>query len=242
MQIIAAIDLWDGQVVRLWQGDFAQRETMGSSPEEVGERFLSWGIRRWHVVDLMGARQGQLQQQGLLERFRSRFPQVQLSIGGGLRTEAEVEWALRVGFDWVVLGSVAVSQPDTVRAWLERWGSERFILAADMRGKHLAVAGWQEITAMRAEDFLRQWQAVKPAAFLCTQVERDGTLQGPDLAGLAALQKVAAPVPVIASGGIRGPADLEALRKAGLSAAIVGKALYTDPSANEWAPKYASIF
>lgn len=240
MQIIAAIDLWEGQVVRLWQGDFARRETMGSSPEEMGERFLAWGLRRWHVVDLMGARQGQLRQKNTLECLRNRFPQVQMSLGGGLRTEAEIEWALAAGFDWVVLGSVAVTQPEAVAQWMQRWGRERFILAADARGEYIAIAGWQSTTAMTVEAFLTRWKALQPAAFLCTQVERDGTLKGPAIEWLAQVQAVAAPVPVIASGGIRGGEDLEALRQAGLSAAVVGKALYTDPQAQVWVRRFSS--
>ncbi len=225
--------------MRLWQGDFAQRQVVGESPTETGQRFLQWGLRRWHVVDLEGARQGALQQKEVLLRLRQTFPQVQMSLGGGLRSQAEVAWALEAGFDWVVIGSAAVLDPPKVQRWMDQWGPHRFILASDIREGQVAVHGWQQRTPLSVEAFLTAWRPMAPAAFLCTQVERDGTLAGPDVELYRFLQQVAGSVPVIASGGIRGPEDLQALAQVGLPAAIVGKALYTDPHASQWASQYA---
>lgn len=239
MHLIPGIDLWAGQVVRLWQGDFSQRQVVGESPRETGQRFLRWGLRRWHVVDLEGARKGSLQQKEVLLALRRSFSQVQMSLGGGLRTQADVAWALEAGFDWVVVGSAAVLKTQEVQRWMDQWGSQRFILASDLREGQVAMQGWQERSSISVEAFLKTWQPRAPAAFLCTQVERDGTLAGPDVELYRRLQQVAWPVPVIASGGIRGPEDLDALKQAGLAAAIVGKALYTDPTASEWAFRYA---
>jgi len=239
MRLIPGIDLWAGQVVRLWQGDFAQRQVVAESPLHIGERFLRWGLRRWHLVDLEGAQKGTLQQKALLLELRQRFPQVEMSLGGGVRTEADVAWALGAGFDWVVVGSAAVLEPHQVQRWMEKWGPHRFILASDIREGQVVVHGWQEQAPLSAQAFLAAWQAKAPAAFLCTQVERDGTLSGPNVELYREWQRVAHPVPVVASGGIRGPEDLEALAQAGLVAAIVGKALYTDPTASAWVPRYA---
>ncbi|MCX7606988.1 MAG: 1-(5-phosphoribosyl)-5-[(5-phosphoribosylamino)methylideneamino] imidazole-4-carboxamide isomerase [Bacteroidia bacterium] len=239
MQVIPAIDVWEGEAVRLWQGDFGMRERFSRSLEAVGQRFLSWGVQRWHVVDLEGAKEGRVKQKDVLFRLRQAFPSVKISLGGGLRTEAEIEWALQAGFDWVVLGSAVVEQPENeVALWLQRWGAAQFIIAADTRKGCLTTQGWQREAPIRVGDFVQQWRDTGIAGLLCTQVERDGTLLGPDVAFYRELQALASPVPIIASGGIRGPQDLESLQAAGISMAIVGKALYVDPTAPEWIQKY----
>lgn len=238
MQVIPAIDIWEGQVVRLWQGDFTQRQVIEEAPEAVGNRFLAWGLHRWHVVDLSGAKAGHLKQKALLVQLRESFPQVQMSVGGGIRRHEEVAWAIEAGFEWVVVGSVAVEAPTEVEKWMDKWGPERFILAADARGDWLAIRGWQHATQYAVGAFLRRWRVYPIAGFLCTQIERDGTLVGPDLAWYQKLQAEAGPVPLIASGGIRGPQDIEALQAIGIPYAVVGKALYADPDPSRWVTAY----
>lgn len=240
MQVIPAIDLWEGKAVRLRQGDFSRQEIVGEDIYAVGERFLEWGLRRWHIVDLMGAREGRLLQRELLARLRAAFPEVRVSVGGGIRTEEEVEWVLSQGFGWVVIGSMAVEEPERVQDWIKAWGPDRFILAADVREGHIAVKGWQVRSSLPLDEFLAQWRMKGIAGFLCTQVERDGLLQGTDEKWYAEVQRVAAPVPVIASGGIRGRIDLDRLARVGISAAIVGKALYADPTVADWIGAYVS--
>lgn len=234
MRIIAAIDLWQGKVVRLRQGNFAHQDIIHDDPIATGETLLSWGVQWWHIVDLEGAKKGSLQQQNVLKALRYRFPTVQMNVGGGIRSEKDLQWVLETGFDYVVMGSLAVEASQTVQSWIAQYGAHRFILAADMKGGSLAIKGWQASVPLQAEEFIVSWKAAQPYAFLCTEVERDGMLSGPDLPLYQHLQSLAAPVPVIASGGIRGASDLRALASVGITAAIVGKALYTDPAVKDW--------
>lgn len=233
MQVIAAIDLWAGKAVRLRQGDFDTQEEISADPMALGAKLHAWGLRWWHIVDLMGAK-GEALQKPLLIALRKAFPDVRMNLGGGLRDEASIAWAADSGFDHLVVGSAAVTRPEQVNAWLERYGAARFIIAADLKGGYIATHGWQKIAPIPVPSFFAQWREKGVQAFLCTEVERDGMLTGANLSLYAELVQQAAPAQVIASGGIRGQADLDALAKIGVFAAVVGKALYTDPTASEW--------
>ncbi len=239
MQLIAGVDLWEGRVVRLVQGDFGQRTDYGSW-EEIGKRLWEGGLRRWHVVDLQGAQAGHLVQKETLRALRQAFLQVQMSLGGGIRSEADLEWALEQGFEWVVIGSVTVLEPARVRSWIQTYGGQRFILAADARGGKVAFKGWQEESLLEAKALIRAWTLMGVAAFLSTQVERDGSLAGVDESFYERLVGLSAGVPILASGGIRGPQDLEALQKVGVHGAIVGRALYEEGRLPEWVKAYTS--
>jgi len=239
MQLIAGVDLWEGQVVRLQRGDFSQRVVYGSW-EEVGRRLWEAGLRRWHVVDLQGAQAGQLIQKETLRRLRESFPEVQMSLGGGIRSEADLIWALEAGFEWVVIGSVAVLEPALLRSWIQTYGGKRFIIAADARGDKVTLKGWQEESLLEAKALIRAWAVMGIAAFLSTQVERDGTLEGVDVGFYERLVGLSAGIPILASGGIRGPEDLDALRKVGVYGAIVGRALYEENSIPAWVKNYVS--
>lgn len=233
MQVIAAIDLWAGKAVRLRQGDFDTQEEISTDPLALGAKLYDWGVRWWHVVDLMGAK-GDALQRPILTALRKAFPDVRMNLGGGLRDETAINWAIQSGFDHLIVGSAAVSAPEKVKAWLRQYGPERFIIAADLKGGLIATHGWQKVIPMPIQSFFMQWREAGIQAFLCTEVERDGMLAGPNLSLYTQLVQQAAPAQVIASGGIRGKADLEALASLGIGAAIVGKALYTDPTASEW--------
>jgi len=237
MQVIAGVDLWEGEVVRLRQGDFEVRQAYGGW-EEIGARLWEVGLRRWHVVDLEGARAGHLVQKETLQRIRAAFPEVQMSLGGGIRSEADLAWAMDTGFDRVVVGSVAVLSPDLLRGWIQRYGGERFIIAADAKGGKVALKGWQEESLLEAKALIRAWAVMGVAAFLSTQVERDGTLEGVDGYFYERLVALSAGVPIIASGGIRGPEDLEVLRQAGVQGAVVGRALYEEGQFPAWVKNY----
>ena len=237
MQVIAGVDLWEGEVVRLRQGDFEVRQAYGGW-EEIGTRLWEGGLRRWHVVDLEGARAGHLVQKETLQRIRAAFPEVRMSLGGGIRSEADLAWAMDTGFDWVVVGSVAVLSPDLLRGWIQRYGGERFIIAADAKGGKVALKGWQEESLLEAKALIRAWAVMGVAAFLSTQVERDGTLEGVDGYFYERLVALSAGVPILASGGIRGPEDLEVLRQVGVQGAVVGRALYEEGQIPAWVKNY----
>jgi len=237
MQVIAGVDLWEGEVVRLRQGDFEARRAYGGW-EEIGRRLQEAGLKRWHIVDLEGARAGHLVQKETLQRLRAAFPEVRMSIGGGIRSEAELVWAMQTGFDWVVVGSVAVLEPELLRSWIQRYGGARFIIAADAKGGKVALKGWQEESLLEAKALIRAWAVMGIAAFLSTQVERDGTLEGVDKHFYERLVALSAGVPILASGGIRGAEDLEVLRQVGVQGAIVGRALYEEGQIPAWVKNY----
>ncbi|MCX8113036.1 MAG: 1-(5-phosphoribosyl)-5-[(5-phosphoribosylamino)methylideneamino] imidazole-4-carboxamide isomerase [Bacteroidia bacterium] len=238
MQLIAAIDVWEGKVVRLRQGDFSAPQEIHSNPLDIGRQLCEWGVRWWHVVDLMGAKVGQLQQSSVLAKLRQTFPEVKMNLAGGLRTIEDIRWGVSAGFDYLVIGSAAVERPKEACSWIESYGAQRFILAADLRAGYLAIRGWQTRTAIEPSHFFEVWKAQGIQTFLCTEVERDGTLSGPDIALYEALLEAAKPATIIASGGVRGPGDLQALANIGVTAVVVGKALYTDPQASEWISQF----
>ncbi|MEN3041000.1 MAG: 1-(5-phosphoribosyl)-5-[(5-phosphoribosylamino)methylideneamino] imidazole-4-carboxamide isomerase [Bacteroidia bacterium] len=231
MQVIAAIDLWEGNVVRLRRGEFTAIEKVADSPLQAARQLREWGLRWWHLVDLSGAKEGQLVQKELLYELRQSFPEVTMNLGGGLRSVEAVEWGIKAGFDFLVLGSLAIEDPELVDRLIQTYGADRFILAADVRGGCIAYRGWQTVAPIAVEDFIQRWHQKGVTTFLCTQVDRDGMLSGPDIRFYQTLQMAAYPARIIASGGIRHPADIEALARVGISAAIVGKALYADPPA-----------
>jgi phosphoribosylformimino-5-aminoimidazole carboxamide ribotide isomerase len=206
--------------------------------EKIGQRFWEAGLHRWHVVDLEGAKAGHLVQKERLSALRKAFPEVRTSLGGGIRSEADLQWALGEGFDWVVIGSMAVLEPAAVRAWILTYGPSHFILAADARDGKVALKGWQEEALIEAQVLIRAWAPLGVAAFLSTQVERDGLLTGVDVPFYGRLVGFSPGIPIIASGGIRGPEDLEALRQVGVSAAVVGRALYEQETFPLWIRSY----
>ncbi len=225
MQVIAGIDLWEGQAVRLQRGDFAQRTIYGTW-EEVGRLLQAGGLSQWHVVDLEGARAGELVQKAALAKVRQAFPDIRMSIGGGIRSEADLSWVLDQGFEWIVLGSLAVQKPELVRSWILRYGAERFVLAADARDGRITLRGWQEEASLLSHAFIRAWSPTRIAAFLCTQVERDGLLSGSDPSYYEKLVGLSGGVPIWASGGIRAKEDIDALAQVGVAGVVVGRALY----------------
>ncbi|MCS7153492.1 MAG: 1-(5-phosphoribosyl)-5-[(5-phosphoribosylamino)methylideneamino] imidazole-4-carboxamide isomerase [Bacteroidia bacterium] len=231
MPLIAAIDLWKGQAVRLRQGDFSSPEVISQNPLEVGEKLLQWGISWWHIVDLEGAKEGKLIQKALLSAMRRSFPDVRMNLAGGLRTREAVEWGAAEGFDYLVIGSAAVEAPTEVQQWLKLYSPQRFILATDLKGSLIAIRGWQTAVALPVKEFFTRWIGEGVQTFLCTEVERDGMMSGPNLALYQELVAEAHPADIIASGGIRHSRDIRALEALGVKAVIVGKALYKDPQA-----------
>ncbi len=226
MIVYPAIDLLGGRVVRLSQGDAARATTYAVDPEAVAEGFVRAGARMIHVVDLSGAFAGAPVQRASLDRIAARVHAaggaVQLS--GGLRSRAAAQQALDAGADRIVLGTLAVEDPAAVWDLCARFPG-RIVVAVDARDGRIATHGWTVATAQTAESLARAAAAHGAAAILYTDIARDGTGRGPAVARTAALQR-AVPIPVIASGGVRSADDLAALARAGVQAAVVGRALY----------------
>ncbi len=225
MQLIPAIDLLGGAAVRLTQGDYATATTYSADPVALARQFAEAGVRHLHVVDLDGARDRAPRH---LDTLRALVEASGLTVdfSGGLTSTDDVEAALAAGAAQVTIGSQAVREPARVREWLDRFGPERLIIGADFRDDVILTHGWQQASDQRLDAFVADWLAAGATTFLCTDVRRDGALTGPATARYAALTAAFPAARILASGGVSGPADLDALRATGVVGAIVGKALY----------------
>jgi len=228
VDLYPAIDLRAGRVVRLYQGDFDQETVYGLDPVAVAEGYAAAGARWIHVVDLDAARTGTPENRPVIAAVTAAVgPTVNLQASGGVRDQASAAGLLACGVDRVVLGTAAVEFPELV---CELAGHHRVAVGIDTRGRDVAVRGWTEGTGVDLFDLLARFTASGVAAVIVTDISRDSTLEGPDLEGLASVLD-ATDIPVIASGGVGGLADLKALatlEASGhrLEGAIVGKALY----------------
>ena len=225
--VIPAIDLRGGQVVRLKQGDYAQQTTYAAAPRELAQRYADAGARRLHLVDLDGARSGQLDNLAVIRAIAADGMRVQA--GGGVRDEADLQRLFDAGVQRVVLGSVAIRDPGLVAGWLDTYGAERLTLALDTRridGRWtLPSAGWTE-TGARTLDELAPWYAARGARhLLCTDIDRDGMLAGFNLDLYRHLADSVPQLAVQASGGVRSLDDIRAAREAGAQGVILGRAL-----------------
>ena len=225
MEIIPAIDLINGQCVRLSAGDFARQTTYDSDPVAVAQRFADAGLRRLHLVDLDGARAGRPVNLALLEAIASRTS-LDIDAGGGIQTDEALAQVLGAGAAHATAGSLAVREPETVRRWLTRHGAEAIFLGADYKGEHILINAWAEQSALTLAGFITDYLAAGAKTFICTDVSKDGLLQGPALGTYQQLVQQFPHARFVASGGVTTIADLEALAEAGLHGAIIGKALY----------------
>lgn len=226
-EVIPAIDLRGGQVVRLKQGDYAQQTTYAADPRELAGRYAAAGARWLHLVDLDGARSGNLDNLTVIEAIAASGMQIQA--GGGVRGEDDLRRLFDAGVRRVVLGSVAIRDPERVAGWLAEYGAERLTLALDTRridGRWaLPSAGWTEVEA-RTLDELAPWYAARGARhLLCTDIDRDGMLAGFNLELYRHLAGTVPQLAVQASGGVRSLDDIRAARAAGAQGVILGRAL-----------------
>jgi len=223
MDLYPAIDLRGGRCVRLVQGRFDAETVYSDDPVETARRWQSEGARWLHVVDLDGARLGSPQQLHIVAQI-AQAVQIPIQLGGGLRTEADVQGAFAAGATRVVLGSVAIQKPEFAERIFARWG-ERVVLGVDAREGKVAVRGWQEQTEVDALELIRQMARRGATRAIVTDIARDGTLRGANLEMLSLLVRESG-VPIIASGGVASLDDLKALRTIGVEGAIIGQALY----------------
>lgn len=230
MLLIPAIDLRGGKCVRLLQGRFDAETVYAEDPREVLARYLAFGARRVHVVDLDGARGGSQGNREALAQLVAASPPQSLQVGGGVRTRQTADDLLAVGVSRVVVGSIAVTQPDEVRAWLRELGPERVVLAFDVRldaagTPRLATHGWERQTETRLWDAVEGYLSAGLRHVLCTDVARDGALTGPNVALYGDAVRRFPTVHWQASGGVSSVADLRALADTGVASVVSGKAL-----------------
>ncbi|MDQ3617819.1 MAG: 1-(5-phosphoribosyl)-5-[(5-phosphoribosylamino)methylideneamino]imidazole-4-carboxamide isomerase [Pseudomonadota bacterium] len=224
-----AIDVREGRVVRLRQGDYAQETRYDDAPLQHAQRYAVAGAQWLHLVDLDAARAGGYSLAPLLRSIAASTP-LQVQTGGGVRSEADVAAILEAGAQRVVIGSLAVREPAQVMRWMETFGAQRITVALDARRSSdgrwlLPVAGWTEASGVELPTLLGRYVDAGLQHLLCTDIDRDGMLSGPNLALYAEIHRLAPSVALQASGGVRDIADILAARASGCAGAVLGKAL-----------------
>ena len=224
MEVIPAIDLRGGRVVRLYQGDFDQETVYSDDPVAVALRWQEAGAPRIHIVDLDGAKAGRLVNADALETIAARVS-VPLQVGGGIRDLDTATMLSRMGVQRVVFGTAAVRDPHLVSMACDKLGPEAVVVSLDARDGNVAVQGWSETASVAAEELVKSMAQAGVRRFIYTDISADGTLVGPNVEAVAALME-AASTPIICAGGIASMDDLERLAEVGVEGAIVGIALY----------------
>ena len=237
MIILPAIDIKDGQCVRLYQGDYSRVTTYDTDPVQVAQRWQEAGASWLHVVDLDGAASGYPVNSAYIERIRSATT-LKIEVGGGLRTLAHIQQVLDLGIERIVLGTAALRERTLLEEALQRWG-ERIVVGLDARNGLVATSAWRDISTTQATSLARALRELGVRRFIYTDIARDGALSGPNLAALREMKSVVAEheeassesirpeCTLIASGGISSIDDLHAIAGLGIEGAIVGKAIYT---------------
>ncbi|MBL7700030.1 MAG: 1-(5-phosphoribosyl)-5-[(5-phosphoribosylamino)methylideneamino]imidazole-4-carboxamide isomerase [Chitinophagaceae bacterium] len=225
MQIIPAIDIINGKCVRLTQGDYDSVKVYNENPLEVARQFEDTGLTRVHLVDLDGAKAGAVRNWKVLESLASRTS-LDIDFGGGIKTEKDVSIVLESGARWATVGSIAVKDEELFVDWIDKFGSTSFILGADVKDEKIAIHGWLETTDIWIYDFIRKYMKHGLKQIFCTDVKKDGLLQGPSVKLYKTIITEFPSLRLIASGGVSSLKDLEDLAAIGCNAAIVGKAIY----------------
>ncbi|EAD2051517.1 TPA: 1-(5-phosphoribosyl)-5-[(5-phosphoribosylamino)methylideneamino]imidazole-4-carboxamide isomerase [Listeria monocytogenes] len=223
MQIFPAIDLKNGQCVRLFQGDFSKKTVVNEDPIAQAKAFATDGATYLHIVDLDGALEGRPINLEIIQKMK-KAAKIPVQVGGGIRSMAQVDYYLESGIDRVIIGSAALTDPDFLRAAVQKYGA-KIAAGIDAKNGFVATRGWLDVSQVSYLDLAKQMEKVGVETIIYTDISRDGTLTGPNLEQMANL-KEHVKVNLIASGGVSSRADLEALAKLGLYGAIAGKALY----------------
>lgn len=225
IELVPAIDMIEGKCVRLTQGDYDTQKIYNESPLEVAKQFQDAGVARLHMVDLDGAKAGHIVNYRMLEKVASHTD-LSIDFGGGLKSDDDLHIAFDCGAQMVTGGSIAVKNPDLFLRWITRYGSERIILGADAKEKKIAISGWKEGTAIDLIPFIKDYQSKGISKVICTDIARDGMLQGPAVKLYQEMQQEMPGLYVIASGGVSSMGDIERLEEANIPAVIFGKAIY----------------
>ena len=225
IELIPAIDIIDGKCVRLSQGDYNTQKVYNESPLEVAKEFEANGIRRLHVVDLDGAKSSHIVNYKVLDQLAGHTS-LTIDFGGGIKTDADLTIAFEYGAQMGTLGSIAVKNPDLFKSWLHKFGAEKIILGADVNDNRISVNGWKEESQQELLPFLDGYTQEGIRKVLCTDISRDGMLQGPSIDLYKQIMAQFPDMHLIASGGVSGLDDIIRLDEAGIPAVVFGKALY----------------
>ncbi len=224
MKIIPAIDIIDGKCVRLSKGDYNTKKIYNEDPVEVAKEFESFGIQFLHLVDLDGAKSKHIVNQKVLENI-ARSTSLHIDFGGGLKTQQDIETAFNSGAQQITLGSIAVQNPEFCYEMIQKYGSEKIILGADCENRKIKTSGWLEESDNDVIDFILQYQEKGIQSTICTDIAKDGMLEGPSTElYIEILCKTS--VQLVASGGISGITDVYKMKDIGCTGTIIGKAIY----------------
>ena len=224
IELIPAIDIINGQCVRLTKGDYDQKTVYGK-PLDMALEFERIGYKRLHVVDLDGAKSKHIVNDAVLGEITSSTNLV-VDFGGGIKTDEDIEKAFAAGASMVTIGSIAVTNPDLFMGWLEQYGTDRMILGADVRHGKISINGWKEDSAEDLLPFLKKYVDAGVRNVLCTEISKDGTLAGPAIELYQEIMDAYPHLHLIASGGVSSLNDIIALNAAGIPAVVFGKAIY----------------
>ena len=225
MHIIPAIDIIDGKCVRLTQGDYARKKVYNEDPLEVAISFEDAGLTRLHLVDLDGAKAKHIVNYRVLERIATGTS-LHIDFGGGLKSDEDLRIAFENGARQITGGTIAVKQPEVFKSWLATYGPERIILGADVRNGKVAVSGWQEESQEELMGFLEKYTAEGVRYVICTDVSKDGLLQGSAVELYQSIRERFPELKLVASGGVTTLEEVQQLREVGCFGAIIGKAIY----------------
>lgn len=238
IDIIPAIDIIDGKCVRLSQGDYEQKKVYNENPLEVAQMFQDHGIKRLHLVDLDGAKAGHIINYKVLETIASKTDLV-IDFGGGLKTDDDLRVAFECGAQMITGGSIAVKDNAVFTKWIEKYGSDKIILGADVKNEMIAVSGWTETSDLKLIPFIKDYIFKGITKVICTDISKDGMLQG---TATELYKKVLAEFPdlyLVASGGLSSLDDIDRLIEAKVPAVITGKAIYEGKISLKQLEKYA---
>lgn len=225
IELIPAIDIIQGQCVRLTKGDYNQTKVYSTNPVDVAREFERLGFKRLHVVDLDGAKSRHIVNEEVLRSITTNTNLV-VDFGGGIKTQEDIEKAFDAGASMVTVGSIAVTEPELFYEWLDKYGAHRMILGADVRNGKISINGWKEDSEMDLLPFLKGFIDKGVRNVLCTEISKDGTLQGPAIELYKEVMAAYPDLHLIASGGVSSTEDIFELERAGIPAVVFGKAFY----------------
>ena len=224
IELIPAIDIIDGQCVRLTQGDYSQKTVYGS-PLDMSKHFEYIGFKRLHVVDLDGAKSRHIVNNAVLHEITTQT-KLTVDFGGGIKTDEDLQVAFDNGAQMVTVGSIAVTHPDLFLGWVSQYGADRFILGADVRNGKISINGWKDDSEEDLLPFLEKYIRAGVRNVLCTEISKDGTLSGPAIELYTRVMQAYPELHLIASGGVSSIEDIKSLDAAGIPAVVFGKAIY----------------
>lgn len=225
IQVIPAIDIIDGKCVRLTQGDYAQKTIYNENPLEVAKEFEAIGIKRLHLVDLDGAKKGEVVNLKVLENIASETKLI-IDFGGGIKNDDSIQKVFNAGATLATIGSLAVKQPEVLFGWVKKYGANKIMLGADVKDENIAIGGWLQSTDINVIDFIKINFFEGITNIFCTDISKDGLLQGPSLELYKKIMTEMPDLKLIASGGVSEMKDVFELDKIGCGGVIIGKAIY----------------